>query len=210
VKSIPLRVPRHLSTVHAATWTNSPEISGPYNDTTRASPVVERAVTSAPVPLSGFPNLSAVSEHARTSRPCFVPQPFLGFPPSELSPHRDRAPLSRPHASMQLSTDIEDEPPEVLLRPLSPTPTLARSSLDPATAMSSLSACRVAPTRFPIPLDHERRSRPLRPHHLLRSLDPPVSPFAPSRVSPGRRSILSWIFSPLELSPSTPRVLDPP
>jgi hypothetical protein len=32
--------------------------------------------------------------------------------------------------------------------------------------------------------------------HLLRSLDPPVSPFAPRRVSPTRRPILSWTLVP--------------
>jgi hypothetical protein len=32
--------------------------------------------------------------------------------------------------------------------------------------------------------------------HLLRSLDPPVSPFAPRRVSPTRRPMLSWTSVP--------------
>jgi hypothetical protein len=57
-----------------------------------------------PVPLSGFLNLSAVSQQTRVPQPCFVLQPFLGCPPSELSPHRDRVPLPRPLAPSQLST----------------------------------------------------------------------------------------------------------
>jgi hypothetical protein len=48
-----------------------------------------------PVPLSGFLNLSAVSQQVRVSRPCFMPQPF-GILPSEVSPRRNRAPLSGP------------------------------------------------------------------------------------------------------------------
>ena len=48
-----------------------------------------------PVPLSGFRNLSAVSQQVRVSRPCFMPQPF-GILPSEVSPRRNRAPLPGP------------------------------------------------------------------------------------------------------------------
>jgi hypothetical protein len=48
-----------------------------------------------PVPLSGFLNLSAVSQQVRVSRPCFMPQP-LGILPSEVSPRRNRAPLPGP------------------------------------------------------------------------------------------------------------------
>jgi len=48
-----------------------------------------------PVPLSGFHNLSAVSQQVRVSRPCFMPQPF-GIPPPEVSPRKNRAPLPGP------------------------------------------------------------------------------------------------------------------
>lgn len=48
-----------------------------------------------PVPLSGFPNLSAVSQRVRVSRPCFMPQPF-GITPSKVSPRKNRAPLPGP------------------------------------------------------------------------------------------------------------------
>jgi hypothetical protein len=44
----------------------------------RASPVWSGLSNTAPVPLSGFLNLSAASRQARVPRPCFMPQPFLG------------------------------------------------------------------------------------------------------------------------------------
>jgi hypothetical protein len=50
---------------------------------------------------------------------------------------------------------------------------------------------------------------PFRWLHLLRSLDPPASPFALTRVASSQRPILSWVSAPLELSPSTPRILRP-
>jgi hypothetical protein len=94
--------------------------------------------------------------------------------------------------------------------PLSPTPTPKRSCLDPRDRYGFPFRMPSRLDTIPVSLDPGRRSRPLRPLHPLRSLDPPVSPFATTRVSPGRRPILSWIFSPLEPSPSTPRVLTPP
>jgi len=39
-----------------------------------------------------------------------MPQPFLN-PPSEPSPHKDRAPLSGPLTPVQLSTHVRDVPP---------------------------------------------------------------------------------------------------
>jgi hypothetical protein len=51
------------------------------------------------------------------------------------------------------------------------------------------------------------RTVPFRQLHRLRSLDPPASPFAPARVAPNRRPILSWVSAPLERSPPTPRIL---
>jgi len=49
---------------------------------------------SAAVPLSGFHNLSAVSWQARASRPCFMPQPPMGFSLQSLAPRRGRVRLS--------------------------------------------------------------------------------------------------------------------
>jgi hypothetical protein len=51
-------------------------------------------------------------------------QPFLDCLPSEFSPREDRVPLSRPLASLQLSTVLRNAPLATLLLVVSPTPTL--------------------------------------------------------------------------------------
>jgi hypothetical protein len=77
-----------------------------------------------------------------------------------------------------------------------------------------------SPDGYGLPFAHPRaRSRspwtpsgrtvPFHPLHRLRSLRPPASPFAPARVAPSRRPILSWVSAPLEPSPPTPRILRP-
>lgn len=72
------------------------------------APHVERVVQTHPgsarrlsQPLSGLRN-------NRVPRPCFMPQPFLGYLPSERSPRRGRVPLSSPLASTQLSTSSRE------------------------------------------------------------------------------------------------------
>jgi hypothetical protein len=67
---------------------------------------------------------------------------------------------------------------------------------------------RVLASRFPWVSDSE--AAPFRQLHLLRSLTPPANPFALARVAPDQWPILSWVSAPLELSPSAPRILDPP
>jgi len=66
-----------------------------------------------------------------------------------------------------------------------------------------------APRRkpFPVTLEPSDGTVSFRQLHPLRSLDPLASPFTSTRVAPSPRSILSWIFASLELSPSPPRVL---
>jgi hypothetical protein len=69
-------------------------------------PRKERIVKPAPVPLSGFLNLSAVSWQTHVSRPCFVPPPFLGFLLQSL-PLAEIAHPSRGHsAPLRSSTDV--------------------------------------------------------------------------------------------------------
>jgi len=69
---------------------------------------MRRAVRSASAPLSGFLNLSAVSWQARSSRPCLMPLPFVGFSlsSSEVSPRENRAPLSGPPAPLRSFTRV--------------------------------------------------------------------------------------------------------
>ena len=59
------------------------------------------------------------------------------------------------------------------------------------------------------PWGQATETTPFRQLHLLRSLDPPTSPFTPTRVAPSLRSILSWVSASLEPSPSTLRILGP-
>jgi hypothetical protein len=68
-------------------------------------------------PLSGF-------RIDQVPRPCFMPQPFLDYLPSECFPREDRVPLSGPLAPLQLSTVLRNAPPATLLLSVSPTPTL--------------------------------------------------------------------------------------
>lgn len=65
-------------------------------------------------------------------------------------------------------------------------------------------------SRFPVALDFAWRSRRTGQLHLLRSLDPSVSPFTPTRANPDRRPLPSWrtvtfSFFPFGVSPSRPR-----
>jgi len=78
-------------------------------------PHMGQGVMPASVPLPGFLNPSAASWQVQAPRPCFVPQPFLGFSPSECSPRENRAPLSGPPASLRLSTSVPGRTPRVLI-----------------------------------------------------------------------------------------------
>jgi len=101
---------------------------------------MERVVTPAPVPLSGFLNLSAVSRQIQASGPCFVPLPPLGFllqslPLARIA-HPSRGhllPCGHPPACWIVAV-------RALSPPVSATPALTRSCLLPLTTMSSLSA----------------------------------------------------------------------
>jgi hypothetical protein len=137
-----------------------------------------------------------------------VPQPFLGSPPSESSPRRNRAPLSGPPAPLPLSTDVLRRDPGALSPPVSPTPALSNAvAWFPGRLWDLFPPPRRSASRSPwTPSDGTASFRQL---HRLRSLDPPASPYAPTRVAPARRPILSWTSAPLEPSPPTPRILEP-
>jgi hypothetical protein len=213
MKPVPLRAPHRLSTVRPVGRILLPKVSRPSNDIPRASPVVERAVPSSPrfhsqayppcgrPPLSGFLAGSSFAAlfHAATVR---------GILPSEVSPHRNRAPLSR---SLLLPCG---HPPtcwnatsRTLLPLVSPTPTLLTQSPG-------------SPNDYGLPFHAPKRASrspwvqaaelaPFRQLHPPRSLDPPASPFTPTRVAPSRRPILSWVSASLKISPPTPRILRP-
>jgi hypothetical protein len=115
-----------------------------------------------------------------------MPQPFLGFSLQSL-PLAEIAHPSRGHiAPLWLSTDVPDVASRVLSPPVSPTPTLSRSCLVPSDNYG-LPFTRTE-VRFPVVLDPSDGTRPFRQLHPLRSLDPPASPYASTRVAPNPRA----------------------
>jgi hypothetical protein len=112
-------------------------------------------------PLSGF-----LASHELRSPVSYYNRSW--DPPSELSPRRERAPLSRPLLPCSHPPTCRDAPPVALSPPVSPTSTPSRGCLVPPTTMGSLSANRNA--SFPFALDHLQRSR----------LFPPASPASKS------------------------------
>jgi hypothetical protein len=186
----------------------SPGLSTPSDGILALAPCGAGCPFPAPVPLSGFLNLSAVSWQARVPRPCFGPQPSLSVSPSRAFPsskswspleahqlpcghpptcRSDRALPEHPgfHRRQGLSTPLPGSPPDhgLPFREVSPTsrsPWVSRGSTVPDGRL-----------------------------HPLRSVPPPTNPFTPSRANPRRRPLLSWVSSPSETL-TEPRILDPP
>jgi len=139
-------------------------------------------------PLSGF-------SIDQVPRPYFMPQPFLDCLPSKCSPRKDRAPLSGPPGSMQLSTVLGNEPSATLLPLVSPTPALLTQSpgspedygfpFDKPEGL--LPGCPGSPTAESPPLPASPASNP----SLLRESVRTVSskPEASGRYSPGFLSL---------------------
>jgi hypothetical protein len=158
------------------------------------------------VPLSGFLNLSAVSWHHPSFAALFHATTVPGILPSELSPRRNRAPLSRPLAPLQLSTDV----PERTLRNLVTVSFTRRPRLHALAWIPGrlwLLFQRRSTSRVTwIPACRTARFRQLR---LLRSLDPPANPFStdPSCPEPTADALLGFCpsraFSSLALDPRT-------
>ena len=96
--------------------------------------------TTAPVPLPGFLNLSAASASAGPSPVAlFHATTVPRIRPSELSPRRNRAPLSRPLATLQLSTRVQKCTVQVLVTAgLLRLPRFHAVAWPPPTAMSFL------------------------------------------------------------------------
>jgi hypothetical protein len=136
-----------------------------------------------------------------------MPQPFLGPFPSEPSPRRDRAPLSRPLASLQSSTRVQDRASRGLVT----------GGFTDARAHARWPG---SPADYGLPFGAPKRASrspwtttdglaPYRRLHLLRSFLPPADPFTSTGVAPTRRPLLSWAFAPPEPSPPTSRILGP-
>jgi len=160
-----------------------PRGSPPLDGIPRISPVRDGSSVSVAVPLSGFLNPSAVSWHTRAPRPCFMPQPSLGFLPFEAlllvgvaHPSRDTlASLRLDHRASNRDRSAHGLSPRVSL---TPTPLARRGGQLPAGAASivSLARCRhrsSSPTLRTMCATTQSRRHRLRP---LRSLHPPTKP----------------------------------
>jgi hypothetical protein len=109
-------------------------------------------------------------------------------------------------ASLQLSTVLRNAPPATL----SPEVSRDAHAFDavawiPLELWVSLSTGPKA--RFPVALGHQRKDRPYRQLHLLRSFTPSTSPFAPVRVSPNLVAATLLVFCPSR--DLTAQTLDP-
>jgi hypothetical protein len=158
-----------------------PQVLGPFNGIPRACPTVRRVVRPRlgsalgfSQPLSGF---LAVPSFAAMFRAATVP----GILPSELSPRRDRVPLSRPPCSPAvIHQHAIVHRLCALSPPVSSTPTLTRSCLSPRDGYE-------LPFHGPRPASRllwapSSRITTFCQLHLLRSFPPPTSPFS---TSPG-------------------------
>jgi len=204
----PYRAPGYLSTSRPAGRNRLPGFDYP-STTTRASPLVKRAVyprlSSArrlSQPLSGFP---ASSSSTALFRAATVPGLLLqSFPLTGI------ARPSRGHiAPLWLSTSVQERTARVLIAA-----SFTDSRTFGAQSPGSLNGYG-SPFHEPKPASWSpwvtnSGTTPFRQLHPLRSLDPPASPFAPLRVTPERRSILSWFSAPPETIRPDPGPSNPP
>jgi hypothetical protein len=217
--SIPYRVPDCLLTVRPVGRIRLPRFLA-SSTASLGSPRMRQGVKPTSVPLSGFLNLSAVSKQTRVSWPYFMPQPFLRFLLQSFPLTTGVCPSRDPRLLCGYPPAFRNATPGFLSPPVSPTPALSHSCLDPRTTMDSLSRSRPTLQRTEVRLHAFKNpsrsswipsdgTEPFRQLHPFRSLLPPASPFTPTRVAPSQRPILSWTSASLELSPSTPRILYP-
>jgi hypothetical protein len=168
---------------------------------------VGRAVPFPPRFRSQVFSTSQRFQRARVARPCFVPQPFLGFslqslPLTEIV-YPFRGHLCSPaviHRRAGLPVSAALSPP------VSPTPALS-------TQLPG------SPDGYGLPFHESRPAsrlpwapgvcRPFRQLHPLRSFPPPVSPFAPSPGFPGwtAAALLGFCPSRVPFQTSEPRTL---
>jgi len=201
----PLRVPHRLPAARPVGRTSSLRFPAPSTTSLGLAPCETGCHTHLGSALRLFQPRSgflAVPSFAGLFHPATV----RGVLPSEFSPRRNRVPLSRPPAPSRSSTGVLESTIRALLPPVSSTSALARGCLTPPKTKGSLSTLAEArASRSPWTTDNG--TSPFRQLHPSRSLSPPASPFAPTRVAPSQRPILTWVPTPPELSPSTPRTL---
>jgi hypothetical protein len=207
MKSFPLGVPAHLSTVQSVDWTSFPWGLFPFNDIPRASPVRG----GVPIPPQ-FRSQAFSTSQRFPSRPEYRglvscrnrswDSPFRVFPSQE-----SRTSLEATLLPCGYPPTCWTPPPGPCHHRFRPTPTLSRSCLgSPGDYRLTFHAPM---TRVPVVLDPINGTRPFRQLHPLRSLDPPASPSTLTRVAPRQRvaPLLSFCLS--RVFPLTPRNLNP-
>ena len=158
--------------------TGSREVSRPFDDITRASPVCDDPSTFVAVPLSGFSQpLSGFSSTPELRGLVSCRRPSVGFSLQSVVPRQGREPLSRPHAPLQFSAAVPEvrcsrsHPPGSSRLPRLRVVRLAipgaRSPFPPRSRVTSSTAWTPFTGTTPFP-----RLR------LLRSLDPLANPYS--------------------------------
>jgi hypothetical protein len=210
---IPCRAPHYLLAVRPVGRTDFLEIPRPFNGIPWASPAWT-ARHDRPVPFSGFEALRPRSSQRFPSKPKVrgpvSDRTVPGIPPFRVFPSQEIAYASRRSlAPLRLSSGVRRRTTRVLVTdgfpdacaftPLPGSPVGYELPFRaPRRASKSLWVSRRGTTSFHQP-------------HPLRSFDPSCESVRDWVESPlPNRSIPSWASAPLEPSPSTPRILDPP
>lgn len=194
----PLSARHVLLAVRPGGRTCSPKVSRPFDGVPRASPV--RGGSSLPPRFRSqvfstsqrFPGRLELSGLVSCrNHPWAWPSPRSA--PSELSPRKNRAPLSGSPAPLRSSARVRRRRSPGRSPRVSPTAPTRASARRPAWFPARLWApfprapwLRRAPrTRFPVTLGPTSGVAPFRGVHPLRSLVPPANPFTTDRVAPG-------------------------
>jgi hypothetical protein len=210
---IPCRVSRYLPAVRPVGRTDFLEISRPSNGIPWASPAWTGR-HHRPVPLSGFATLRPTSSQRFPGRPKVCgrvsDRTVLGIPPFRVFPSQQVAYASRRSlAPLRLSSGVQKCTTRVLV-------TCSFPDAHAFTRLPGSPAGYELPFHAPkhasrSPWGSRRGTTSFHQHHPLRSFDPSCESVRDWFGSPlANRPIPSWVSAPLELSPSTPRSLDPP
>jgi hypothetical protein len=206
--TVPFRVCLHLLAVRSVDRTDFPELSLPVTKSPGLAPCEMSCPPSPRFRSQAFSTSQRFPGRPKLRGPvsCHI---RVGSSPPEFSPRSSRVHLSEPLAPLWLSTRVQRRatPSLVTVRFRGPHP-LRHGCRPPRTTMGSLLACRGVPPGHPGPWAAESPPTADVTHFealfLLR-----IRSHRP-RFLQNRRSILSWVSAPLELSPPTPRTLDPP
>jgi hypothetical protein len=137
-----------------------------------------------------------------------MPQPFLGFLPSECSPRwRSLTPLEAAWLPCSYPPTCWNVRLSIFYRWFLRLPRFRAVAWFPRRLWAPFSLVKRA---FRLPWISCRGTAPFRPLHLLRSFTPSCESVRDWIGFPLTcRSLLSWDSAPLELSPPTPWILDP-